>query len=31
MSQPRGEILLDDGEYFVEHNVNYPPERGNGS
>lgn len=30
MSQPRGEILLDDGEYFVEHNVNYPPERGNG-
>jgi hypothetical protein len=23
-------LLLDDGEYFVRHNVNYPPTTGNG-
>lgn len=27
---PEDKILLDDGEYFIEHNVNYPLERGNG-
>jgi hypothetical protein len=25
-----GLVLLDDGEYFVQHNVNYPPTAGNG-
>jgi hypothetical protein len=28
--QPRGTLLLDDGVFFVEHNVNYAPESGNG-
>jgi hypothetical protein len=28
MSEPT--ILLDDGEYFIEHNQNYPADRGNG-
>jgi len=25
-----GLVLLDDGEYFVQHNINYPPTAGNG-
>ncbi|WP_109479110.1 hypothetical protein [Paraburkholderia sp. C35] len=25
-----GLVLLDDSEYFVQHNVNYPPTAGNG-
>jgi len=25
-----GAVLLDDDEYFVQHNINYPPTAGNG-
>lgn len=28
--EPEDKILLDDGEFFVEHNVNYPLNHGNG-
>jgi len=28
--ETNGAVLLDDGEYFVQHNVNYPPSAGNG-
>jgi hypothetical protein len=28
--QPKGTLLLDDGEYYVEHNPNCEPDRGNG-
>ncbi|CAE6865766.1 hypothetical protein R69658_07854 [Paraburkholderia aspalathi] len=28
--ETNGDVLLDDGEYFVRHNVNYPPTAGNG-
>lgn len=27
---PADKILLDDGEYFIKHNVNYPLDSGNG-
>lgn len=26
----KGAVLLDDGEYYVQHNSNYPADRGNG-
>jgi hypothetical protein len=29
-TETNGAVLLDDGEYFVQHNVNYPPTAGNG-
>jgi hypothetical protein len=29
-NRPDDGVLLDDGEYFIEHNTNYPLERGNG-
>ncbi|EIF32239.1 hypothetical protein BCh11DRAFT_07827 [Burkholderia sp. Ch1-1] len=25
-----GQVLLDDGEFFVQHNINYPATAGNG-
>lgn len=28
--ETNGDVLLDDGEFFVQHNVNYPPTAGNG-
>lgn len=28
--ETNGDVLLDDGEFFVQHNSNYPPTAGNG-
>lgn len=29
-TEANGVVLLDDGQYFVQHNVNYPATAGNG-
>jgi hypothetical protein len=29
-TETNGAVLLDDGEYSVQHNVNYPATAGNG-
>lgn len=28
--ETNGQVLLDDGEFFVQHNINYPATAGNG-
>ncbi|WP_186083659.1 hypothetical protein [Burkholderia gladioli] len=30
MTTEKGAILRDDGRFFIEHNENYPADRGNG-
>lgn len=29
--ETNGQVLLDDGEFFVQHNINYPATAGNGN